>query len=101
RSIDQTGDPKPCPTCELDLDHAGWSRQGPSVRHNCNRRKLNFASRSTARLHRSAARLATPEMQQVRMNIVPASDFAHGRVGRQALLNNPLLLRRSPTPPPL
>jgi hypothetical protein len=34
-------------------------------------------------------------MQQVRMNIVPASDFGHRRVGRQVLLNNPLLLSRS------
>jgi hypothetical protein len=45
-------------------------------------------------------RLAWAKMRQVRMNVVPASDSATG-ISNQALLNNPLLLRRGPTPPPL
>lgn len=45
-------------------------------------------------------RLSAPKMQQVRMNVVPASDFDHGRISRQTLLDNSMLLCRRPTPPP-
>jgi hypothetical protein len=84
----------------LEPDHRQQVGAGKAAR----RRKLDFVSwriaRPAHRRHCSATRLASPKMQQVRMNVVPASDFNHARLRHHALLENPMLLRRCPTTPP-
>ena len=44
------------------------------------------------------AHLAPPHMQQIGMDIVPACNISYARTGSQALLDNPRLLRRRPSP---
>jgi len=47
------------------------------------------------------ARLSAPCVQQIGRDIVPARDLSDARFTRQALLDDPSLFRRRPSPAPL
>jgi hypothetical protein len=89
------------PVAQHHLDHRGELRRTVKVAapgRNRHRHKPRLLI--GGRRQRPAAPLPAPQAKQIGVNIVPARNLGYNRLGRQALLDHPQLIGRSPTPPP-